>query len=235
LALWSRQIARLGPDMRAQQLWILQARSRLIWKKSTATQRRSQFAMGLGLESGLALDAIANELTELLDLADAAAFEGNAPKMIGALTPMAERLFTIPPFVPDTDLPGNWRDILASWVSGVDVAYIGIDNMRLVEEAFAYRLTWALEALRMKRRVEGGESDQVEGGAAACLESGLPSSTMAMLIRAGLPSRIAARYAVNQTSPSYTNLAEMNIWLASNQITALSADSNFPSRPTHAV
>lgn len=185
--------------------------------------------MGLGLESGLALDLVSKELTALLDLADAAAFEGDPKKLAESLTSMADRLFAIRPFIPDVDLPDDWRDILTYWVSGVDVAHIGVKNMRLVEEAFVYRLTWALEALRMKRRIEGGESDQIEGGAAACLESGLPNNTMAMLVRAGLPSRVAARYVIEQTKPIYTNLSEMNEWLGSNTITALSSDKNFHS------
>ncbi|WP_171257180.1 hypothetical protein, partial [Acinetobacter baumannii] len=69
-SLWSRQSARLGEQTRYNQLWIRQARARLIWNKADAVQRRATFAMGIGLEAGLAIDAIAPELTELLDRAD---------------------------------------------------------------------------------------------------------------------------------------------------------------------
>lgn len=225
-SLWSRQVARLASETRRHQLWIMEARARLIWNKSTAAQRRSQFAMGVGLESGLALDAVAAELTARLDAADLAAMQGNATALAGALVAMAERLFQIPPFVPDMHLPSTWRVLLAAWVSGVDVAHIGLDNMRIVEDVFIYRLTWGIEAIRMRRRAEGGESDYIEGSAAACLEAGLPKSMMAMLVRSGLPSRVAARAAIDQTQPLFTTLAEMYAWLSSNEITVLSDDQN---------
>ncbi|MGL3105933.1 hypothetical protein [Bradyrhizobium sp. BR 1432] len=64
-SLWSRQIARLAAETKGHQLWIMEARSRLIWNKSTAQQRRSQFAMGIGLDSGLAIELVADGLTSL--------------------------------------------------------------------------------------------------------------------------------------------------------------------------
>jgi hypothetical protein len=107
--------------------------------------------------------------------------------------------------------------------------------MRIVDEAFIYRLTWAIEAIRMRRRAEGGESAYVEGSAAACLEAGLPSSMMAMLVRAGLPSRVAAREAIEQTKPSFNTRGDMNLWLSSNEITVLSEDLHFPTLATNAL
>lgn len=234
-SLWSRQVARLATETKGHQLWIMQARARLIWNKSTPSQRRSQFAMGVGLESGLALDAVAAELTAKLDAADLAAMQGNAANLAGALVAMAEKLFQIPPFVPEEDLPQNWRDVLKMWISGVDVAKIGLDNMRVVEEAFIYRLAWAVEALRMKRRAEGGKSVYIEGSAAACLEAGLPQSMMSMLIRAGLPSRVAGRAVIEETKPAFTTRSEMNIWLSSNEIVAFSSDQNWPTPETASI
>jgi hypothetical protein len=231
-SLWARQISRLKPETRGHQLWIMQARARLIWNKSSAEQRRAQFAMGVGLESGLALDAIAAELTQHLDAADLAAIEGNADGLATALAAMGKRLFQIPPFVPETTLSDNWVDVLASWIAGADVGDIGLDNMRMVEEAFIYRLVWGAEAIRMRRRAAGGESEYVEGSATACLDAGLPRSNMAMLVRAGLPSRVAAQEAVNQTQPTFGSLSEMNEWLSSNEITALSSDPSFPTAET---
>ena len=234
-SLWSRQLARLVPEKRQYQLWIMIARAKLIWNKSTAQHRRSQFAMGVGLESGLALDAVSAELTAHLDKADAAAMQGNASELTAAFIAMADRLFQIRPFVPSAELPANWRDVLTAWISGVDVALIGIDNMQLVEEAFIYRLTWAAEALRMKRRAEGGASAYVEGSAAACLEAGLPSSRMATLVRSGLPSRVAAKKVVEETNPAFTTILEMNFWLGSNEIAALSDGKTWPTPETSAI
>ena len=48
-------------------------------------------------------------------------------------------------------LPANWKVILRAWISGDAVEKIGPQNMRAVEEAFTYRLVWALEAVRTRR------------------------------------------------------------------------------------
>src|SRR4051812_31448027 len=75
--------------------------------------------------------------------------------------------------------------------------------MRVIEDAFVYRLVWAIEAIRMQRRIQGISSDIIEGGAAATVETGLPRAMMAMLVRAGLPSRVAAMAAINDTLPIF--------------------------------
>ena len=234
-SLWSRQIARLAPQLRNDELWLLQARARLIWNKSTPAQRRATFAMGIGLESGLAIDAIADELTELLDLADGAALGGNVDVLSASLGAMGRRLFAIRPFRPDDDLPANWEALLRSWLGGVDVVAFGVDNMRVVEDAFVYRLVWAIEAIRMRRRANGGESEMIEGSAAATLETGVPQAMMAMLIRNGLPSRVAAMTAIRDTGPAFVTVAEMNQWLASNQIAALTDQPDWPTPGTASV
>ena len=45
-------------------------------------------------------------------------------------------MLAIPPFVPDDDLPANWQQILQTWIGGGDVAVIGTDNMKVVEDVF---------------------------------------------------------------------------------------------------
>mgnify|MGYP001031797312 CR=1 FL=1 len=234
-SLWSRQIARLGTQAQSNQLWVLSARASLIWNKSTPIQRRAAFAMGVGLEAGLAIDAIADDLSALLDQADRAASAGDHPVLSAALVGMAERLFSIRPFIPDVDPPGNWRELLSAWLAGVDVVTLGLDNMRTVEEAFVYRLVWAIEAVRMRRRANGGESDPIEGSAAATIEAGVPQTMMAMLVRAGLPSRVAAMTAIRETRPAFATRSEMNQWLGSNEVTALSDQPGWPTQETAAV
>lgn len=108
--------------------------------------------------------------------------------------------------------------------------------MRVVDDAFVYRLTWAVEAVRMYRRSQGGESEaNVEGAAAACLETGLPFATMAMLVRAGLPSRAAAKAAIEQVRPVFTNRAQMKAWLHSDAMIVLDANPEWPTLETHAI
>ena len=193
--------------------------------------------MGVGLEAGLAIDAMAGDLAKLVDKADAAALAGDVPKLSKALVGLGERLLFMRPFIPDkkNTLPANWTDILQKWVSGADVTDIGTQNMRVVEEAFTYRLVWALEAVRTRRMTLGWSPDIVAGGAAATLETGVPQFMMAMLIRAGLPSRRAAMAAVQDDKPDFSTPAEMRDWLESDKITAYTDAGDWPSADTAAL
>lgn len=132
-----------------------------------------------------------------------------------------ERLLAIRPFVPDTPLPANWKELLGTWLHGQDVAGIGQEGMRVVVDAFVYCLVWAIEAVRMNRQINGGESEMlVEGAAAACLEARLPSNAMAMLVRAGLSSRVAAKTVIEEMTPGFTNRTVMKDWLRSAEVVA---------------
>ena len=151
-SLWARQIDREGDDARNNHRFILQARAKLIWNSTTPLQRQGHFAMGVGLEAGLMLDAIADELAALVDEGDLAALRGDVETLSNALVALAERLLIIRPFTPDAELPGNWRAVLRPWVAGATVGAIGAENMKLVEDVFTYKLVWALEALGRSTR-----------------------------------------------------------------------------------
>jgi hypothetical protein len=191
--------------------------------------------MGVGLEAGLAVDAIFTDLSTLLDRAERAALSGNLDELSASITGLAERMFAIRPFVPDVDLPTDWRALLRLWLAGTEAVALGADNMRVIEDAFVYRLVWAIEAIRMRRRASGITSAIVEGGAAATLEAGLPRAMMAMLVRAGLPSRVAAMIAIRDTNPLFITANEMREWLRSTQIAALSAQPDWPTSDTAAI
>ncbi|TPE46477.1 hypothetical protein [Amaricoccus solimangrovi] len=191
--------------------------------------------MGVGLEAGLTLDAMADELAVLLDQADEAALPGNAEVLLASLTALAERLLAIRPFVPDDPLPPDWRGILAAWLSGMPVREIGPDNMRFIEDVFTYRLVWALEALRTRRVALGWQPEIIAGTAAACLETGLPRYTMAMLVRAGLPSRAAAIAAVNDQNPVILDTDDLSSWLEGNEVAALTDSRAWPTPETAAI
>jgi hypothetical protein len=188
--------------------------------------------MGVGLEAGLKLDSMADDLAAHLDRADLAALPGALEVLQEALAQLAERLLAIRPFAPDDPLPADWRDILNAWVAGVPVSEIGPDNMRFIEDAFAYRLVWALEALRMRRIALGWEGNIISGGAAACLETGLPRFMMAMLVRAGLPTRAGALAAVNDLNPVFVDSAGLVEWLGSNEVAALTDADEWPTPET---
>ncbi|MBP2277002.1 DEAD/DEAH box helicase [Sphingomonas sp. PL20] len=236
-SLWARQIEREGEGKKALHQLILQARANLIWKSTTERARRGHFAMGVGLEAGLAIDTMARDLNALIDRADAAALPGEIDELAESLTGLAERLLTIRPFIPDTKnpLPANWRTLLKQWISGTDVTVIGAHNMRVVEDAFTYRLVWALEAVRTRRVSRGWSPDIVAGGGAATLETGVPQLMMAMLIRAGLPSRRAAMAAVRDGAAEFVSPAEMREWLASDEIAAFTDLGEWPTAETAAL
>jgi hypothetical protein len=231
-SLWARQISRRTVAAVGNQKALLATRARFIWSRTTYAQRRGHFAMGVGLEAGLAIDAIADNLYALLDAADLAAIQGEPEDLANALTRLGEMLLQIRPFTPEGPLPAGWREVLRSWVAGVDVAAIGVDNMRLVEDVFAYRLVWALEALRTRRAATGFLPDFIDGTAAASLEAGVPKITMSLLIRAGLLSRTAAIVAVNELNPIFTDSREMAEWLGSNEVTALTDTGLWPTPAT---
>ncbi|WP_126976316.1 DEAD/DEAH box helicase [Frigidibacter oleivorans] len=236
-SLWARQIAREDEDIAPLHKKVFEARAELIWKSTTMDARRGHFAMGVGLEAGLAIDAMADELADLLDQADAAALSGDVDELVDALCGLGERLLFMRPFIPDKTnaLPTNWKDILRRWVSGDDVANIGPQNMRAVEEAFTYRLVWALEAVRTRRMSLGWSPETVVGGAAAAVETGVPQFMMSMLIRAGLPSRRAAMAAIEDAEPAFVTPAEMRAWLESDEITAYTDAGDWPTPDTAAL
>ena len=233
-SLWARQIAREGEAEQESHQAILEARANVIWGHTTPQTRKGHYAMGVGLETGLAIDGMADVLGVLVDQADEAALKDDAEALAAALAQLAARLLVIRPFVPDkkNTLPPNWADILKEWVAGADVNVIGAENMRIIEDAFAYRLVWALEALRTRRVTLGWSSEIVSGGGAASLEAGVPQFMMSMLIRAGLPSRRAAIAAIRTTGAVFVTVADMREWLASEAIAKLTAGGDFPTPET---
>lgn len=236
-SLWARQIAREDENVAPLHKKVLEARADLIWKTTTAHARRGHFAMGVGLEAGLIIDAMADELAELLDQADEAALSGDIDELVDALSGLGERLLFMRPFIPDkaNALPANWKAILRAWVSGEEVSKIGSQNMRAIEEAFTYRLVWALEAVRTRRMSLGWLPETVAGGAAAAVETGVPQFMMAMLIRAGLPSRRAAMAAIEHAKPIFVTPAAMRSWLECDEITAYTDAGDWPTPDTAAL
>ena len=228
-SLWARQLVN---SLRQLQLEVFKARAKLIWSQTSANQRRGHFAMGVGLEAGLILDGMADELEGLLDTADMAVLPGDTNAFISSLIKLAEHLLKVRPFIPDDPLPSNWRTILAAWVSGKSVQTIDPDNLRFIEDAFIYRLVWAIEALRTRRVMLGWQPEIIGGTAAACLETGLPRYTMAMLVRAGLPSRTAALAAINDQEPVLVDNDDLIKWLETDEVIALTSEGSWPTSET---
>ena len=81
----------------------------------------------------------------------------------------------------------------------------------------------------------GWSPDMVAGGAAAAVETGVPQFMMAMLIRAGLPSRRAAMAAIEDAAPVFVTPAEMRVWLESDDITAKTDAGDWTTPDTSAL
>lgn len=232
-SLWARQIARAEANLADWHRFFLRTRAALIWSHTTPQIRRGHFAMGVGLDSGLVLDRLADELAVLIDQADLAAIQSDADQLGDTLVELARRLLAIRPFALDGGLPAGWEGTLRAWVRGDDVAMIGADRMKTVEDAFAYKLVWALEAIRTRRVTLGWEAEIVAGGAAAVVETGVPSFMAAMLIRSGLPSRRAAMVAIQAADAAFFELDGMKLWLESDEIETLTQQANWPTDETH--
>jgi hypothetical protein len=231
-SLWARQIARREENDAHWHRFILASRARLIWSKTTPLERRGHFAMGVGLDAGLALDALAPVLEPLIDAADMAAVQGDVETLGRTLEALADNLLRVRPFVPAVDAPANWRQILRAWVAGRPVTEIGPAHMRYIEDAFAYRLVWALEAMRARRQVAGWVGEVTSGACAAILETGVPDYRMSMLVRAGLPSRKAAIAAIESTEPGFVTAGEMRAWLEGDDVVARTAQGDWPTAET---
>jgi len=192
--------------------------------------------MGVGLDTGLQLDELSPDLEAQLDRADMAALQGDVAELHSALAALAQPLLTMKPFIPDSGdaLPAGWEDVLLQWLSGAPIAEIGGNNTKLIEDAFVYRLVWAIESIRTRRIAHGWDGGDVAntGMAASCLDTGLPDFRMAMMVRAGLPSRVAAKQVILECDPFFLERSELRAWLKTPEIEAQSALDNWPSAET---
>lgn len=242
-SLWQRRLLRLNEGVQRVLKAGLLSRSRSIWNQSTALSRRGYFLAGVGLSTGHALDAIAAVANPLLVQANGALLNGDAEDTITAITDLAEKVFAITPFVPD-QMPKNWRDILRVWLLGEPLAEIAAgqesETLQFVEGGLVYRLSWAMEAIRVRASANGdviGDSgltlDDFElGYAVAAVETGTVNHSAAILIQAGFNSRLAAIKAVTDTGTSFQTSAELRRWLNSEAVVAWSAQPNWPTPET---
>lgn len=247
-SLWQRRLLRTSNEARTAFTSTLLTRSRHIWANSTPAKRKGYFLAGLGLAAGQALDAVAPEANQLLVQANGALLVGDSDVAIAAITGIAERVFPFHPFTPDP-LPGNWRDILRSWLRGEPLAALVAngdgDGLRFIEDGLVYRLPWAMEAPRVRAAANG---DVVGGlGAAAALEdhelgltlSAVETGTMnrsaSILMQAGFNSRLAAIKAVNDTGATFETGHDLRIWLRSPEVAAFVDQPDWPTPETRSL
>jgi superfamily II DNA/RNA helicase len=245
-SLWQRRLNRGDEDTRNALNAALVARSRAIWRQSTAARRRGYFLAGIGLASGHALDAIAPEVNELLVQANGALLAANDEAAITAITAIAERVFTFYPFTPD-EMPENWQAILRAWLLGEALSKVAsgheAETLQFVEGGLVYRLPWAMEAIRVRGIANGDivgvfgmQLDDYELGLAVpAVETGTLNRSASILIQAGFNSRLAAIKAVRDTGATFTTGLDLRQWLESPAVQAWSALPDWPTPQSRAM
>ncbi|UAY53206.1 DEAD/DEAH box helicase [Ferruginibacter albus] len=231
-SLWERQIANKNSKIIELHRNILKARANLIWRNTTPSSRKGHFAMGVGLEAGLKIDGLAEELVGNLDEADEAAFNGDLERLVQSIINIAQLILNIAPFKSDEGLVIGWEKLLRSWLSGASIEDIGPDNMKFIEDVFVYKLVWAIESLRVRRISIGWEPEYYSGMAASCVETGTFRYQVALLIRSGLPSRICAMAAVQGHDSTFSDNKELREWLKSDYVEMLTDTDLWPTQET---
>ena len=242
-SLWTRRLAKREDHIQSILKSGLIERTRYVWGNSTAGQRRAYFFAGVGLETGLTLDAQAPALNALLVRANLFIGNSTEAEVIEAITRFAEIIFTIAPFAPK-ELPENWRDVLAAWLRGDTISsLVGNSDpvtLKFIEEGLIYKLPWSMEAVRVRGLAHNDEiidgftmSDYDLSVAVAAVETGTLKVPAALLMKAGFSSRTGAIEAVNDDAATFTSLAEMRAWLLTDDIVAYSAIPDWPTAETH--
>lgn len=243
-SLWHRRLLRRNEQEQQVHRASLVSRSRHIWNQSTAARRRGYFLAGVGLQTGHALDLIAADANLLLVQANAGILDNDSEATIAAITSIAERVFAFYPFSPNP-VPGNWRDILRSWLLGQPLATIAAgqesDTLQFVEVGLVYRLPWAMEAIRVRAAANGDTISDVLldgyelGLAVLAVETGTLNRSASILIQAGFNSRLAAIKAVTDTGAIFTTAWELRQWLNSQTVAAWSARPDWPTTETKSM
>ena len=244
-SLWHRRLLRQNEQVQQVLKAGLVSRSRHIWSQSTTARRRGYFLAGVGLGTGQALDAIAEEANLLLIQANGSIFNGDAEAAIAAITAIAERVFVIYPFIPDP-MPENWRDILRAWLLGEPLFAIAAgqesETLQFVEGGLVYRLPWAMEAIRVRGVANGDTIDELFslddyelGFAVVAVETGTLNRSAAILIQAGFNSRLGAIRAATDSGSTFQTAQELRHWLGSEELAAWSARPDWPTPETRAM
>ena len=210
-------------------LLLVHSRGRILWQNSTAEQRRGWYYAGVGLNDGLLLDEKAAVVGPLIAQVEVLLEVGDTTDVIPTLIEIAAELFEIPTFKPRDGLPEGWQRIMRQWLEGVPLQLIFADTDRdppdnaayraaghFIEDGVVYRLTWGMEAVRV-RRPELVDDDPFAPRrglrCAAFLESGTLDTTVALLLQIGLPSRRVAQEVVAREGLRILTVSGVRAWL----------------------
>lgn len=235
-SLWERTLQRESEIVQRVARAILQGRANFIWRNSTAAQRKGYFAAGVSFATGRYLDEHADALNKSLREADAAFGAGDLETAIAATIEFANIVFAVSPFSPDEMLE-NWHEILRVWVSGESMPDPAggkdAEVLEFIEGALVYRLVWAMEAVRVREITMNGEDERPHAGrAAVAIETGTSNYSAALLIQAGLASRVAAIKALADCPADFHDFRGLRKWLNSKCVVDRQRDEDWPTAET---
>ena len=242
-SLWIRSLARRQKPVQTTLRAGLTARARVLWSQSSPAQRRGYFLAGVGLETGRQLDGHASTLEGHLHDADQGIRDGDDQTVIDALTSFARIVFAIHPFAPRA-LPPQWEDILTAWLRGENASQMPGDTitetLAFIEDSLAYRLPWALEAVRVRAAAHKEPDGDLwallaaeHGLAVAAVETGTLSRPAALLMQAGFSSRAGALAAVAVGGGAFSTVSELHHWMNSDDVREWANDPSWPTESSH--
>lgn len=233
-SLFSRELAREEAIVQELLRAFVAARANRIWFETTPAQRKGFHAAGIGLSAGKFVDTNLDALITLLAQAEAAITLGAEAEAGRAVVAFAEFVFQTAPFQAPKPLPARWREALLAWLAGTPsadvLALCDDEGVDLIQEALAYRLPWAMEAVRVHAQAVKHEGvDALTGLAALAVEAGSSKLPVITLVRAGLSSREAAAAAVDDTAAAFTDRNGMYEWLNSELVEERSTEAGWPT------
>lgn len=242
-SLWARSVARLHNSFQRALRAALASRARVLWSQTTQAQRRGYYLAGVGLETGRQLDAHAGTLNRYLYDANVSILDGDERSAIEAVTRFATIALDIYPFAPQKR-PEGWEGILAGWMEGLPVGEISAgsadERLEFIEETLAYRLPWALEAVRVRAAAHDDINpdpwvitDLTQGLAVAAVEAGTINLSAALLMRAGFPTRSGALAAVLTANGRFETLTQLHQWLNFEHVRLRTNNPDWPTPSTH--
>jgi hypothetical protein len=191
-SLWRRRLDRQPEEYGELQRSVLRGRARWLWSNSGAVSRRACFTAGVGHATGRFVAEHLDTLLNDIIVAEAAFGAGNVDEAVAAVTRAAAVLFQCHPFAGE--MPAGWEGVLAGWLGGTPtgrlVGRAGGEEIWLIQDAFVYRLVWAVETVRVHAVAqEDVRTLLLTGILPLALTYGLPTLQGNLLAQAGLASR----------------------------------------------
>jgi hypothetical protein len=114
------------------------------------------------------------------------------------------------------------------------------ERLEFIEDTLAYRLPWALEAVRVRKAAHESANpdpwaltDPGEGLAVAAVEAGTLNRSAALLQRAGFPTRSGALAAVQSANGHFETLAQLHQWLNFEHVRLRTNSPDWPTVSAH--